>query len=83
MRIWYVVGEDEYWLEPEYQQSVNGRVRLIGCKLYTHENKFKGYWHAALMPRNLKADLVEQVKAAVKRIERAVKEEQRWLRKVK
>lgn len=72
MRIWYVVGTVEYWLEPDYQFNRRGAFRVLGCRLYTSDGKFKGYWHWANIPletkRRIRSDLGLHLKSQ-KRVE--------------
>jgi len=67
MRIWYVVGDVEYWLEPEYQVNNRGLIRVLGCKLYDPKGAYKDYWHWTDIPLAVKRKVRETVFRTVKR----------------
>lgn len=70
MRIWYVVGTVEYWLEPEYSVSKAGRVSFLGARLYNADGQFKGYWRWKDWPitvqRAVRADVMLDLKQKAK-----------------
>jgi len=86
MRFWYVVGDHEYWLQPEYQETKTGKVRIIGAKLYDAKNTYKGYWQYKLWPtvvqQGVRADLLAWLKnqKRLERIERNRIGELDWLK---
>jgi hypothetical protein len=67
MRIWYVVGDKEYWLEPEYQERKNHRFTVLGCRMYTPEGTYKGYWHWSHIPLVVKRQVREALANSIKR----------------
>jgi hypothetical protein len=67
MRIWYVVDSNEYWLEPDYKVIKDGRVRLVGARLYSSDNQFKGYWHYADWPRVVQRNVRVSLDAHLRR----------------
>lgn len=73
MRIWYVVGTVEYWLEPEYSKSKKGQVRILGARLYNPAGQFKGYWRYPDWPLTVKRDVRKDVLAHIKHNEQAEK----------
>jgi hypothetical protein len=73
MRIWYVVGQVEYWLEPEYQTTDDRRFRVLGCKLYSSDNKYKGYWNWTDIPLVVKRQVREAVYDSLNRTREAEK----------
>ena len=80
MRIWYVVGNVEYWLEPEVQVGRTNRLRVLGCKMYDAKNHYKGYWHWKDMPLEVKRNVRSNVLAGMKRIAEAEKKERQWVK---
>lgn len=79
MRIWYVVGSVEYWLEPDYQLSKRGTFRVLGCRLYTAELKFKGYWHWANIPLETKRRIRAELGQYLKNQAKVEKRERHWV----
>lgn len=67
MRIWYVVGTVEYWLEPEFSRGRTGRVAILGAKLYDPKGRYKGYWRFADWPTAVRKQVRSEVGAWLKR----------------
>jgi len=67
MRLWYVVGTVEYWLEPEYSLSQRGMLRILGARLYDAEGKYKGYWRYPDFPLPVKRQVRSELTAYLKR----------------
>lgn len=67
MRIWWVVDAAEYWLEPVYQITKNGKARFEGCKLYNAYNQYKGWWPANTWPPSVRAMIRDAVQGKLKR----------------
>lgn len=72
MKIWYVVGDVEYWLEPEFQSKDNIHFRVMGCKLYDPNHLYKGYWRWYDIPLAVKRNIRSVISEALKH-ERVVK----------
>jgi len=74
-RIWYVMGDTEYWLEPELMLPQSGNFRVLGCKLFNTQMKYKGYWHWKNVPLELKRRIRTDVRDWLKRQAKAQKME--------
>lgn len=78
MRIWYVVGDREYFLEPDAQETKTGRLRVIGCRLYDAEGRYRGWWAYKTMPREVQVRVREAIKAYLKRCSIREREHAIW-----
>lgn len=83
MRIWYVVGSVEYFLEPEYSINKAGRLRIWGARLYNPSGQFKGYWRHEDWPLTVKRDVRKDVLAHIKHDEQAKKYELQAIKALK
>lgn len=67
MRLWYVVSDKEYWLQPEWSEGKSGRLTVYGCKIYGEDGKFKGYWTWKEIPQVIQENIKERVRDHIKR----------------
>jgi hypothetical protein len=79
MRIWYVVGQTEYWLQPDLTVTKDGRFRVLGLKLISNDGKFKGYWHWKDVPLDVKRRVRSDVGEHLKRERRELEGQRRLL----
>lgn len=67
MRLWYVVSDKEYWLQPEWAEGKTGRLTIYGCKLTDNDHKYRGYWAWHQIPATIQKDIKERVSAHIMR----------------
>jgi len=72
MRIWYVVDQHEYWLQPDLMMPASGKFRVLGLKLLDNQMKYKGYWHWKDVPLDVKKRVRQAVGEHLKREREAV-----------
>lgn len=65
MRIWHVVGEKEYWLQPEWSEGKTGRLTVYGCRLYDADEHFRGYWRWDAIPMTIQKNIKERVRQSI------------------
>lgn len=67
MRLWYVVSDKEYWLQPEWAEGKTGRITIYGCRLYSDGEKYRGYWQWSQVPLAIQKDIKARVADHIRR----------------
>lgn len=67
MRVWYVVADHEYELEPVWTTDKRGRIHISGAGLYTPDGVYRGWWQHKDWPSAVRTTVREQIAAYERR----------------